>query len=177
MGDYELSQWDHNLDDPLSPFRISFHTPGLLRAGALEAYARIVELHGRDSDKAQQAIHKAFDDGPEFLIASALEAAARLPNVSIPVPTEAVLAHPEADVRVAGLKRWAAINEGVPSSDLGDALRRDPAPAVRHLLLGLARDRKAWEIVSAFTEDPDAIIREIARDGLSRQEAPPNPRT
>ena len=46
LGEYGRSRWDENLDHPFGDLKIRLHTPGTLRAAAIEALGRLAAEHG-----------------------------------------------------------------------------------------------------------------------------------
>jgi hypothetical protein len=165
LGSYDLSRWDENLDDPLSRFQITVHTPHVLRIAALGTSAQLVAKHPQlGIGHLAQAIEKALSDGPETVIAGALEAASRVVEIELPFAPETALSHPDARVRMAAFDVWASRHQELPGGQMLDALRRDVSTNVRLQLLTMAsRSSDGAETLEwSATNDPDAYVRVLA---------------
>lgn len=164
LGEYELSRWDANIDHPLSAFQISFHEPGVLRAVAMTALGQLASEHGVGLDDLRSAVHSALRDDEIPVVAAAFEVLAQVETVDCPVPLEAAVRHPEADVRQAALAARLARERTVPTGPSLTALLHDPVASVRLTLVQGVRDLPdAERALRALGDDPDAYIRAVAR--------------
>ncbi len=168
MGEYPLSQWDRNIDDPLSRVRISVHTPAALHSAAIGAVGRILHAHPNLSrEPLAQAATSAYQRGPDIVIAAATDALAQVPELELPVAIEALLTHGDSGVRLAALRCWHARNVNVPN-DLLVALATDDNVAVRHNLLLIAAGAGEWGLIEQLaTNDEHALIRRLAERRLA----------
>lgn len=163
LGNYELSQWDENMDHPLSRFRVSLHTANLLRVSAIGTLAQLTAKHGaQGTDELEEVVAAAFRDGPDRVHAAALGAAARVPELEVPVPLEVLMRERAPSVRTESLIAWAARHEGMPPPECVAALCTDPDFHVRRHLMGMAS--RAGEsgratLAQLAGEDPDSYIR------------------
>jgi hypothetical protein len=174
-GEYPLSQWDQNIEDPLSRVRLSVHTPAALQSAAIGAIGRVLRAEpDLPRDPLAEAVAAAYQRGPTITIAAATDALALVTDLDLPVPLEAVLAHGDPGVRLAGLRCWQARNNGLPSDDLVVALMGDENVAVRHTLLLITAEAGEWELVEQFAEDDEhAMIRRLAERRLSENRVSP----
>lgn len=160
-GEYPLSQWDQNIDDPFSRMRISLHTQAALWSAALGAIGRILhETSDLPRDALAEAVSIAYQRGPDVVVAAATDSLAQVPDIPMVVPVEVLLAHGDPSVRVAALRCWQARRDGLPDIS---ALRSDSSIAVRHVLVLMAAERGRWTVVEAMSEDDEhALIRRVA---------------
>jgi len=172
MGEYPLSQWDRNIDDPLSRVRISVHTPAALHSAAIRAVGRILHAHPNLSrEPLARAVTSAYQRGPDSVIAAATDALAQVPELELPVAIEALLTHGDPGVRLAALTCWHTRNVDVPK-DLLVALATDNNVAVRHNLLLIAAEAGEVELVEQLaTSDEHALIRRLAEQRLEEVRA------
>lgn len=173
-GDYSLSQWDQNIDDPLSRVQINLHTPAALQSAAIQAVGRILRAHPRLSvEPLADAVAIAYQRGPEIVIAAATDALAQVTNIELAVPIEALLGHGDSAIRLAALRCWQARNDGLPPEDLVTALATDGSVAIRHSLLLLAVEVGGWHLVEQFARsDEHALIRRLAEQRLGEAQLP-----
>jgi hypothetical protein len=164
LGDYAATRWDANQEHPLSPFIIRLHEPAALRAAALRALGDLAATHPNMSvSPLEEVVARAFEVPNERVIAAALGVMADVPSLPSPVPVEAALAHPDAQIRRAALRAYVARADTVPPDPILHALMRDPNVGVRLELLKQARDRpETASVLAAFREDPDAYLRALA---------------
>ena len=173
MGRYAASQWDRNDKDRLSRWRLSFHIPHSLRVAALGTIAQLVAKHNLDREPLQQAVLAALADGPNVLVAAALDAVARVPELALPFPPELALDHEDPSVRTEALAAWWAIHSELPPEPMLQRLRADPHPNIRLRLVELAGagsnglETLQWLIA----HDPDAYVRELARRRFAQIQA------
>jgi hypothetical protein len=170
IGEYQASEFDQNIDHPLSRVRVIVHTPQQLRASAIGTLAQLIAKHRAVSDELLvPAIDQAFRDGSEQVIGAAFDAGARLPDLALPVAPEDGLFHPTAEVRLHALVSWAARNEGLPDETLLDRLARDPDRNVRLQLLAMAAEAgpEGEEVLRRLiATDPDSYVRAKAQQRL-----------
>ncbi|MGO9490381.1 MAG: hypothetical protein ACLQBB_15320 [Solirubrobacteraceae bacterium] len=164
LGRYDPSRWDKNVGNALTRFQVTLHIPHVLRSTALSC---IAQLHARHSnlerDHLQQAIGAALADAVPAVLAAGLQAGTLVPELALPFPPEAWLAHPDQRVRGAALSAWAVRNEGVPEDELLELLRSDHSVAVRLDLVGIAVTAGEQSLLRWFAaSDPDAYVRAIA---------------
>lgn len=167
-GEYPLSQWDQNVDDPLSRVQINMHTPAVLQGAAIGAVGRVLRTYPDLSrEPLVEAARVAYQRGPDSVIAAATDALAQVTDLDLPVPIEALLCHRDSAVRLAALRCWQARNDGLPSEDIVAGLTADASLAVRHNLLVLAVESGEWSLVEQFAEsDEHALIRRLAEQRL-----------
>lgn len=163
LGHYELSQWDEDLDHPLSRFRISMHTANQLRVSAIGTLAQLTVKHpARGTEQLQDVVAAAFRDGPEPVIAAGIDAAARARQVVLPVPLEALLRERDPVIRLESLIAWATRCDGLPRLEALAMLAEDPDFQVRQQLMNMAaragEDGRAL-LQQLAARDPDAYIR------------------
>lgn len=160
---YELSQWDENLDHPLSRFRVSLHTVNQLRLSAIGTLAQLTAKHpGRGVEQLQEVVTAAFRDGPEPVIAAGLDAAARVAQVTLPIPLEVLMGERDAAIRLQSLIAWATRCDGLPNAAALAKLAADPDFQVRQQLVNVAA--RAGEVGRALLQqfaerDSDGYIR------------------
>ncbi len=164
VGDYRLSRWDHNIDDPLSRMRISTHTQAALWSAALGAIGRILHENPELSRKPLvDAVITTYQRGPDIAVTAATEALAQVTEIEVPVPIEVLLADSDAAVRVAALRCWEARNDGLPPQPLLAALRADSSTGVRHNLVLMAAEVGDWSLVEQIAAaDEHSLIRRVA---------------
>jgi hypothetical protein len=174
MGEYSLSQWDQNVDDPLSRFQISIHTPAALHSAAIGAIGRILRTHPNLSrEPLAEAVTAAYQRGPEIVIAAATEALAQVTDLDLPVPIEALFSHGDTGVRLSALRCWNARNQSLPPQELIDTLMKDESRAVRHALLISAFEAEERGLLEELAaEDESALIRRLAEQRLSELNSP-----
>ena len=174
LGHYGPSQWDHNDAHPLSRFRLSLHVPHVLWAASLAALGQLVANHSQlSTELLQHAIFNALRDGPDRIVAAALDAASRVPDVELPFYPETSIEHEDPGVRIAGLEAWAARHQTLPTGPLLEKLSSDADVNVRLQLLTMAsHDGAGTELLSRFAEsDPDSYVRALARHRLANPQA------
>lgn len=163
LGQYTPSEWDENIENPLSRFRLHFHTEHVLRIAAIHALAHIAARADTPrNDNLQRVIDAAFRDGPEPVVAAALDATAALPNLQVPIPLETLMRAEAPEIRRATLPAWAARHDELPDPATLAALRVDPDFRVRQNLLSVASDagNQGREVIATMAEsDPDAYLR------------------
>jgi hypothetical protein len=161
LGAYPLTQWDANLDHPLSPFLIQLHSPGALRRAALHTVIRLTESHP-DLGYAdlEPAITAALNSADSELIAIALAGSGAFPEMKLAVPLEAAMGNPSAEIRQAALEAFVARTGHMPTDEIVDALSRDAVAAVRFGLLTVSTDAPDGQAgIQRLMDDPDAYIR------------------
>jgi tetratricopeptide (TPR) repeat protein len=170
VGLYEPSELDENVDHPLSRTRIILHTPQELRASAIGTLGQLLAKHSSLSGELLlPAVDQALRDGSDGVIAAVFDAGARLPNLQLPVPLEAALRHPEANIRVNALVAWAARNDGMPEDELLHPLIADPDIRVRLQLLAMAAENlpTGEPVLQRLSDmDPDAYVRAKTRQRM-----------
>lgn len=166
-GEYPLSQWDRNIDDPLSRVQINMHTPAVLQEAAIGAVGRVLRAYPDLSrEPLAEAVIIAYQRGPDSVIAAATDALAQVPDVDLPVPIEALLCHRDPAVRLAALRCWQTRHDGLPPEDIVAGLAADANVAVRHNLLVLAVETGGWSLVEQLEDDEHALIRRLAEQRL-----------
>jgi hypothetical protein len=164
LGQYAPTRWDANQDHPLSTFIVRLHEPGALRAAALGALGDLAAAHPTVGlGRLAEVVASAFEVPNERVIAAAVGVIADVPSLAAPVPIEAALAHPDAQVRRAALRAYVARADALPSDTILQALTHDPDVGVRVELLKHARERPGTEsVLAALREDSDAYVRALA---------------
>jgi hypothetical protein len=173
-GDYPLSQWDENLDHPLSRMRVSTHTRSALWAAALEALGRIVEVTASIDDQVcAEPINIAIQRGPDSVVAAAANTLSRLPDLPSPVPLEVLLGHSDVFVRIAALRCWKTRSAAPLNGPLLDALRADASSGVRHMLVVMAAEEGNLDELKRFADlDTHVIVRRTAEMKLRESGEP-----
>ena len=181
LGQYEPSEWDENLDHPLSRFRVSVHIANQLRVSAIGTLAQLNAKHPEQGkEQLQDAVVAAFRDGPASVVAAGIDAVARGPDLELPVPLEALLRETDAEVRLEALTAWATRGDGLPGADLLDKLEVDPDFRVRQQLMNmaaLAGEEGRTLLTKLAKSDPDAYIRLRASAYLAEAHAAAEPST
>ncbi len=170
LGKYDLSQWDENLDNPLSRFQINLHIPHVLRIAALGAAAQLVARHPQlGLEQLQIAVLTALGDDSVKVVAGALDAASRVPELELPFPLETTIEHADAEIRLDGFAAWVARHQELPTGELLARVRTDRNINVRlQLMLISARNPNGSETLRSLADnDPDAYVRAMARHHLS----------
>jgi hypothetical protein len=136
LGQYAATRWDANQDHPLSTFIVRLHEPGALRAATLRALGDLAAAHPTVGlDGVAEAVASAFEVPNERMIAAAVGVIADVPSVAAPLPIEAALVHPDAQVRRAALRAYLARADALPQDSILQALTHDPDVGVRVALL------------------------------------------
>lgn len=165
LGRYELSPMDQNDNHPLSRWQISLHIPHHLRVAALSALARVAATHDElDIGPLQEAVVRATAEGPDSVIAAALEAAAQRPDLQLPFAPESALRSPSVEVRRAAFDAWRARNDQLPTPEMATAIRSDPDTNLRVELLEIAAEvgESGQDVLRSLADDPDSYVRALA---------------
>jgi hypothetical protein len=164
FGQYELSRWDANIDHPLSPFQISLHEPGALRAAAVSALGRLAAEHDVGLDDLQSVVHAAIGAGEVSVVAAAFDVLGEVETIDFPVPLDVAMRHPEPAVRQSALAAYVQRERSLPEDPALTALLHDPVTAVRLTLIQGARGlADAERALSPLADDDDAYVRAMAR--------------
>ena len=165
VGRYAASQWDRADTDPLSRWRLNFHIPHSLRVAALATTAHLVSRHGLDKEPLQEAVLAAVAEGPPVLLAAAIDAAGRVPDLELPFPLELALDHQDEEVRASALDAWWAIHQSLPPEPFLLRLRESSHPRVRVRLVEMAAESPDGGSILQWLQvhDRDAYVRALAR--------------
>lgn len=163
-GRYAPSQWDRADSDRLSRWRLNFHVPFSLRVAALGTIAQLVARHDLEREPLQEAVLAAVAEGPPVLLAAAIDAAGRVPDIALPFPLELALDHQDAEVRTDALEAWWAIHQSLPPEPLLKKLREDSHPNIRLRLVEIAAASSQGHEVLEWLQahDRDAYVRALA---------------
>ena len=170
LGKYDPSRWDQDRVDPLSRFQVSLHIPNALRVAALGTVAQLVAKHpGLGREQLQRAVFIAAGDLAPVVLAAALDAASRVPELALPFPPETALENPDGGVRLAGFEAWAARHQELPGGRMLDGLLADFDVNVRLTLARMAiNSTDGGDILRRLADgDPDAFVRVFARHHLT----------
>jgi tetratricopeptide (TPR) repeat protein len=167
-GRYARSQWDRADSDRLSRWRLNFHVPFSLRVAALGTIAQLVTRHDLEKEPLQEAVLDAVAEGPPVLLAAAIDAAGRVPDITLPFPLELALDHQDVEVRTDALDAWWAIHQSLPPEPLLQKLRRDSHTNVRIRLVDIAAASRQGNKVLEWLQahDLDAYVRALAQRRL-----------
>jgi hypothetical protein len=99
------------------------------------------------------------------LLAAAIDAAGRVPDLALPFPLELALDHEVAEVRTEALEAWWAIHQSLPPEPLLQKLRDDPKPNIRLRLVEMAAASRQGNGVLQWLQanDRDAYVRALAQ--------------
>lgn len=164
-GRYAPSQWDRTDTDRLSRWRLNFHVPYSLRVAALGTIAQLVARHHLEKEPLQEAVLAAVADGTPVLLAAAIDAAGRVPDIDLPFPLELAMDHQDTEVRTDALDAWWATHQSLPPEPLLEKLREDPHLNVRLRLVEMADKSAEGNGVLEWlrAHDPDAYVRALAQ--------------
>lgn len=167
-GDYPLSPWDENRDDPLSAFRISFHTQAALWAAAIGAMGRLLEQRpDLPRDQLISAATVTLQRGPDRAVAAALDALGHATDVELPGPLEPFLLAKSESIQFAALGCWAARRKDLPDGEILDQLLVSDSVAVRHRTVLLLVESEQMDLVKRLADgDPHALVRRVAAQRL-----------
>jgi tetratricopeptide (TPR) repeat protein len=170
LGKYDPSRWDEDRAHPLSRFRLSLHIPNALRVAALGTVAQLVAKHPElGQEQLQQAVFLAAGDQAAIVLAAALDAASRVPDLALPFPPETALESPDGGVRLAGFEAWAARHQELPADSLLDRVLADSNVNVRLMLARMAINcPDGGAVLQRLADgDPDGFVRVFARHHLT----------
>ena len=136
-----------------------------MRVAALGTIAQLVAQHELEKEPLQEAVLAAVAEGPTVLLAAAIDAAGRVPDIALPFPLELALDHQDAEVRMHALDAWWATYQSLPPEPLLQKLSEDPYPNIRHRLVEIAAASSERNNVLELlqTHDRDAYIRALAQ--------------
>jgi hypothetical protein len=169
-GEVERSDWDFPDEaDAFSRFQMNQPGPWYLQGSALAAWSAL--RHDADDDQPgdEKVIADALAGGTPFVIAAALDALIRMPQVPVPGAVVASLTHPDSQVRAAAVATLMNRTHTPPPEPALSRLIQDEAVNVRLTMLvnadQLAADARR-ALLDAFTNDQDAYVRAFAQARL-----------
>lgn len=167
QGDVEGSSWDDT--DAAHPFsRVRFTTVdgGELHAAALSLLGRWKQLGRGDAARLAELVLAGLLTQHPGVVAAALDALARVPELDVRLPTAPLADHAEARVRAALATLMAAPRRFDPH--VAKHLAQDTEAGVRSRLLDLHPvDHERRTVLARLADDPDAYVRARARRLLS----------
>lgn len=163
QGDVEGSPWeDPDAAHPFSPIGFPAVDGGELQAAALGLLGRWKQLGRGDATRLAELVLGGLLTQHAGVVAAALDALARIPELDVRLPAAPLADHAEPRVRAALATLMAAPGRFDPS--VAEQLAADTEAGVRSRLLGLDPvESERRRVLARLADDPDAYVRARAR--------------